>query len=129
MTARNAAGKRSIGLRRGDVLVLGLILALAAALFFADRPRGDTVSAVIYADGEAVRTIDLSAVGAPYACTVGGCTFSVRRGAIAFSAADCPDKLCVRRGEMTHASDCMACVPMRVAVVLTGGGGADAVTG
>ena len=31
MTARNAAGKRSIGLRRGDVLVLGLILALAAA--------------------------------------------------------------------------------------------------
>lgn len=129
MTARNAAGKRGIGLRRADVLVLGLILALTAALFFADRPRDAAVSAVIYADGKAVRTIDLSAVGEPYTCTVGGCTLAVRRGAIAFAEADCPDKLCVRRGELTYAGDCMACVPNRVTVLLTGRGGADAVTG
>lgn len=129
MTARNAAGKRDIGLRRADVLVLCLILMLAAALFFADRPRGGAVSAVIYADGVAVRTIDLAAVGEPYTCTVGGCTLAVRRGAIAFAEADCPDRLCVCRGELTHAGDCMACVPNRVTVLLTGRGGADAVTG
>lgn len=129
MTARHTAGKRGIGLRRADVLVLVLILALAAALFFADRPRGDAVSAVIYADGEAVRTIDLSAVGAPYTCTFGGCTLAVRRGAIAFAETDCKDRLCVRRGELTHAGDCMACVPNRVTVLLIGRGGADAVTG
>ena len=129
MTARNAAGKRSIGLRRGDVLVLGLILALAAALFFADRPRGDTVSAVIYADGEAVRTIDLSAVGAPYTCTVGGCTFSVRRGAIAFSAADCPDKLCVKQGKIQYTGQTITCLPNRLTVTVIGAdGGVDLVS-
>ena len=54
---------------------------------------------------------------------------AVRRGAVAFTEADCKDKLCVRRGELTHVGDCMACVPMRVTVLLTGDGGADAVTG
>ena len=123
------AGKRRIWLCRGDVLVLCLILVLSAALFLLDLPRGDTVYAVICADGAVVQRIDLSAVDAPYTCTVGGCTLAVRRGAIAFAEADCPDKVCVRRGEMTRAGDCMACGPMRGAVYLSGSGGADAVTG
>ena len=123
------SGMNQIGIRRGDIVVLCLVLALSAALFCLDFGGGGAVHAVIYADGEVTEVIDLAAVGAPYTLTVGGCTFSVRRGAVAFTAADCKDKLCVRRGELTHVGDCMACVPMHVTVLLTGDGGADAVTG
>lgn len=126
---RATDGKNKIGISRGDIAVLCLVLALSAALFCLDFSGGDATRAVISADGEAVRVIDLAAVGAPYTLEVGGCSFLVRRGGIAFSAADCKDKLCVRRGEMTHAGDCMACLPMRVSVTLTGRGGVDAVTG
>lgn len=123
------SGMNQIGIRRGDIAVLCLILLLSAALFCLDFSGGGRLRAVIYADGEVACVIDLAAVGAPYTLTVGGCTLSVRRGAVAFTEADCKDKLCVRRGELTHVGDCMACVPMRVTVLLTGDGGADAVTG
>lgn len=123
------SGMNQIGIRRGDIVVLCLVLLLSAALFCLDFGGGGRLRAVIYVDGEVAEVIDLAAVGAPYTLTVGGCTFAVRRGAVAFAAADCKDKLCVRRGELSHVGDCMACVPMRVTVLLTGDGGADAVTG
>ncbi len=122
-------GEKGIGIRRGDVFVLALLLLLTAALFAADRPRSGELYAVIYADGAPVRTVDLSAVTAPCIIEVGGCTLGVGRDGVFFTASDCPDGLCVRRGKMTHGGDSMACLPNRVAVTLRAKtGGADAVT-
>lgn len=122
-------GKNKIGLRGADVCILCAVLALAALLFGIDASPKGAVGAVIYRDGAVVRRIALDEVEEPYTLSVGGCTLLVRRGSISFVEADCADRLCVRRGELTRAGDCMACVPNRVTVTLTGRGAADAVTG
>lgn len=121
--------KNRIGLRRADVRILCIVLALAALLFWIDASPKSALDAVIYMDGTIVRRIALDKVKDSYTFRVGGCTLLVRHGGIAFAEADCADGLCVRRGELTHAGDCMACVPNRVVVMLTGRGAADAVTG
>ena len=59
------SGMNQIGIRRGDIVVLCLILLLSAALFCLDFSGGGHLRAVIYADGEVACVIDLAAVGAP----------------------------------------------------------------
>ena len=121
--------KNSVGIRCGDILVLSAMLLATAALLCADRFGKTDLCAEIYESGALVQTVRFADVTAPYALTVGGCTLTVEPDGIAFTDADCPDGLCVRRGKMTQSGDSMACVPNRVTVALRAkSGGADAVT-
>lgn len=121
--------RNPVGIRCGDILVISAMLLAAAALFCADRFGKTDLCAEIYESGALVQTVNFADVTASYTLTVGGCTLTVEPDGIAFTGADCPDGLCIRRGKMTQSGDSMACVPNRVTVALRAkSGGADAVT-
>lgn len=106
--------------RWGDGVIYFALVLLCAALFLLPvLQRNRPLTAVITVGGETVETIDLSAVEAPYTVQYAGCTLHVEPGAIGFSSADCPDRLCVKTGMLRHAGSAAACVPNRVVVSLT----------
>ncbi len=105
--------------RWGDGVIYFVLVLLCAALFLLPvLQQNRPLTAVITVGGETVETIDLSAVEAPYTVQYAGCTISVEKGAIGFTHAACPDRLCVKTGMLRHAGSAAACVPNRVVVSL-----------
>lgn len=111
-----------------------LALSLAASLLLLAGGNG-AATALVYQDGVCVRSIDLSQVEEPYSFTVewedGYNIIEVERGRIRVSEADCPDRICVRRGWMWDSAAPIACLPHRLVIQLEGGGdsGIDGVAG
>lgn len=112
------------------LLLIGGLLAVSAvlaALLF-QGGRGNTV-AVITQNGKTIRTIDLDRMDKPYSFTVewenGYNIIEVERGRIRVSEADCPDKVCVRRGWVSDSAAPIACLPHKLVIQLEGGGEAD----
>jgi len=107
------------------VVIIAVLLALSfgGALLLA-RDGGET--AAVYQDGKLLRSIDLSAVDAPYTFVIegpgGSNTVEVERGRIRVSHADCPDQVCVRQGWLTSAAP-IVCLPHKLVIELTGSGG------
>lgn len=105
--------------RWGDGVIYFVLVLLCAALFLLPvLQQNRPLTAVITVGGETVETIDLSAVEAPYTVQYAGCTIRVEKGAIGFTHAACPDRLCVKTGMLRHAGSAAACVPNRVVVSL-----------
>ena len=105
--------------RWGDGVIYFVLVTLCAVLFLLPvLQQNRPLTAVITVGGETVETIDLSAVEAPYTVQYAGCTISVEKGAIGFTHAACPDRLCVKTGMLRHAGSAAACVPNRVVVSL-----------
>lgn len=119
------------------LILTGALLLLSAAasaiVWYGGREEGQT--ALVYQDGVCIRSIDLSQVEEPYSFTVewedGYNVVEVERGRIRVSEADCPDKVCVRRGWVSDSAAPIACLPHRLVIQLEGGGeaGIDGVAG
>ena len=112
-----------------------LLLSAAAGAFLWFGRGGEAQTALVCQDGVCIRTIDLSQVEEPYSFTVewedGYNIIEVERGRIRVSEADCPDRICVRRGWMWDSAAPIACLPHRLVIQLEGGGdsGIDGVAG
>ena len=118
--------------RRGDLLALGLVLAAAAALAAVLLLRAAPgAEARVYLDGKllAVLPLDRDAVYEAAGTYVN--TITVRNGAVAVTASDCPGNDCVHSGWISAAGRSIVCLPNRLEVRITGGAGdgVDAVTG
>ena len=107
------------------ILILAAAAVICLAVYFAYvllAPKGAT--AVIYIDGEEYKRIDLSTAGKPYEITIetefGSNTVLVEPGAISVSSADCPDKICVHQGRLTHAGVPIICMPHRIVIQIEG---------
>ena len=88
----------------------------------------------IYKDGSLVEKIDLNSVTNEYEITLSGeygdNTILVSNGHIIMKSADCPDKLCVKHGELKNSSSPIVCLPNKVVIKFENStGGADAKTG
>lgn len=92
--------------------------------------KSPSPTARVVVDGETVRTVDLSVDGEFDVETEDGGfnRISVKDGKIAVTEANCPDKLCVRRGYVGGGVP-IVCLPHRLSVEFGDGGGVDAVTG
>ncbi len=117
------------------VLAVLVVLAAIAGLLVWCLGQGGTV-AHVYLDGELVRSIDLAQVEEGYTFTVessaGTNTIQVEPGRIRVSHADCPDQVCVGQGWISTSAAPIVCLPHRLVIEITGGGGQedlDAVTG
>lgn len=114
------------------IAILLLASLVCAALVF---KGGSGSIAVIYQDGEILRTIDLSTVNAPYSFKVKGPagvnTVEVERGRIRVSRADCPDQICVHQGWISDSAAPIVCLPNSLVIQIKGGddSGIDGVTG
>lgn len=118
--------------QKGDLAVLCAIVLLAAGFLLFPRLTARTADGAyceILCGGEGTRyplsdtrTIPLSHGG--YTLTV-----TIAHGAVSVTAADCPDRVCVKTGEITAPGSVIVCVPAEVVVRITGNEEADYVAG
>ena len=107
-------------------LLGGLLLASLALLLW---PQERAQSAEIWSDGVLVRRVSVAqdqsfTVDSPY----GSNTVTIQNGAIAVTQSDCPGGDCIQTG-WRQGGQPIVCLPHRLVVQFSGGGGPDAVTG
>ena len=104
-------------MRRGDIIAVLAVLALAGALLLA-RPGGE---GKIYINGEAAQA----------SMEVNGVAIEIDGGRARVAASPCMDQLCVHAGWIEHPGEAAVCLPQRVIVAIRGTrkGGADGVAG
>ena len=102
------------------------VLVICCGIFALLRnAETEGLTADIYLDGKLIESIDLNAVDAPYDFTVeseyGSNTVHVEYGGISVTAADCPDKVCVRQGVVRDSLLPIVCLPHRLVIRLEDG--------
>ncbi len=107
-----------------DIIVIAAVLLAAVILFvFFTAQDGGTVT--VSADGavteyplEGNREVSVTSRGYSYILTVSG-------GEVSVTEADCPDKICVSSGKISHAGQSIICVPGQLVVTVNETGGAS----
>lgn len=118
-----------------DALVALAVLAAAAAILFAFRPKsGNFLTARIVLDNELVAELPLSALTQPVTLQVPGARYPItveaEQGRVRVSHSECPSQDCVHTGWVSRSGGQIICLPNRLVITVTGGGAdADAVTG
>ncbi len=110
------------------ILFLALLLLCGgAALALRSGQSGKT--AQIYSQGKLLATVDLDQDDA-FTVTAenGENRIVIENGQIYVESASCPDQVCVAHGPAS-AGDPVVCLPNRLVISLTSGGGVDAATG
>lgn len=112
----------------------GLAIISLLIILKVKTAKTDASAAEIVQDGNVIQTVDLSSVSEPYDITLrtedgGYNTIHVEQGSIRVSEADCPDRLCVKQGEITNGIYPIVCLPHRLTVRIVENSGIDAVTG
>ncbi len=108
--------KRRIFSKTDLILILPLLLAALAALFFLARPRDGARRVVVICGGETVLEVPLDALTETETHTFGGVEIELSPDGARIVSSPCPDQICVRTGLLTKIGDTAACVPQRVAV-------------
>lgn len=99
---------------RNDLILIG-VLMIFAVMPLTLMSDADKKIAIVKVDGRIVREFDLTAEETFTLETRDGKNFiAIRNGAVAVVAADCPDKICVRRGAIDTVGETIACVPHRM---------------
>ena len=104
--------------RKGDWLVIGLVIALALAVFLCFLPGNKQPSsqAQIYLNGECIQTVDLTkdqtfTISDRYQNVI-----EVADGKIFFKESDCPGKDCVHSGSISTLGRVLVCLPNGVEI-------------
>jgi hypothetical protein len=101
---------------------------VAALAYFLTRPAAKQGAvAEIIVDGAVVQTVSL---GRDSVFPVPGreeVILEVHDGAIRFIESSCPDKICIKTGDLRHGGESAACLPNRVLVRVLAEDGADVV--
>ena len=106
------------------VLILVLLALIGLSLYFALSPeKGAT--AEIYLDGELYETLPLSR---DTRIELDHMTVVVSDGCVRVEDADCPDKICEKRGVISRAGESIVCLPNRVVVKIGGKGEVEAIS-
>ena len=113
------------------VIIVGaiaLLCVLGAVLMRVTGGVGNRV-AVIESGGKVIKEIDLDRVTEEYSFTVaapggGYNVVRVRPGEIRVTGADCPDRICVKHGNLTDAAAPIVCMPHELIITLRGDGDA-----
>jgi hypothetical protein len=101
--------------RRADFLAIAAIaLAALAIWFFQSKEAGDYYE--IYESGKLLMRVE---PGPDRQFSIPGyenVVFSMKDGALAFMASDCPDQICVKSGYLSRAGQTAACLPNKLTI-------------
>lgn len=101
-------------------IVLAAVCAAGITVFalMKNAPVSDPV-AEIRLNGEVIRRAPLSE-DAEFTidCGTGSNTITISGGAVRVSAADCPDKVCVHTGAVSHGKIPIICLPHRLEILI-----------
>lgn len=109
-------------MKRWDIWLIAGVLAAAGILFFSGvlRPGGAGAAAVVFVDGVEEARLPLD-TDAEYTTKDGGNTISIQDGHAVMVYADCPDKLCIKQGQVHLEHESIVCLPNKVVVEIVGG--------
>lgn len=109
-------------------LVVFVVFSLSAVLLNTIKP--ETNIAIITIDGEKVREVDTSHNQSFDIVSKNGTnSVIVKDNKIYLTDATCPDKLCVRHGELHNKYDAIVCLPNKVVIEYKNTEDIDAVAG
>ncbi len=115
--------------KRADIIVISAILLLSLLLYLPNALNNDSLTAVIYADGEIAEEIDLSKVNEAYTFSPkSGTVIAVETGKIRFAEARCKDELCISSGWLTQKGQTAACLPEKIVITIKGADKTDMLT-
>ncbi len=101
------------------VLLAGILIVVWVCM---KNGETDNPAAEIRLNGEVVKTVPLSEDCEFTVESEGGYnTVRVQNGAVSVVAADCPDKVCVRTGEISGGGVPIICLPHRLEIVVVNG--------
>lgn len=117
-------------LKKGDILVGGIVLLLIIASFggvklFNSMNSGSGKIAVIRQNNVVIKRIDLDKLQKSETINVDGDyhnTILAENGRIRFQDANCPDLVCVKTGWLKNNGDMAVCLPNKVSVKIEGSG-------
>lgn len=105
---------------RNDLILIG-VLMIFSLIPLAMNSNSEKKFAVVKVDGVIISKLDLSANETFTVETSGGKNIvAVKNGAVSVVEADCPDKICVRRGAIKNVGETIACVPHKVFIEIAG---------
>lgn len=110
-------------IKKGDIIIIAVILLAAAVFTFWSNSKTESVQAVITVDGETVKTVDLSNIKEKITfipATEPRVVITAENGEIRFESADCEDKLCVACGNLSKHGDTAVCLPSKTVITVTG---------
>ena len=116
-----------------DLMIVGVLLLAALALFFLmrsrqDRDTGTGAQAVVTVDGQEIGRYPLSKSGT-FPLNGGTNILVVENGEAWVSEADCPDKVCMGMGKISRNGEFIACLPNRLLIVIEGAAESSPVDG
>lgn len=117
---------------KNDIALVCALLLLAGGVWLYMRcTRMTGGEAVVTVDGETVHTMPLD-TDASYLwrdAAGGENRVEVRGGGVCVTAANCPDHVCIRQGQIRWDGEMIVCLPHRLIVTVVGGAaGTDALT-
>ena len=102
-----------------SIFSVAAMLCLGVWLFISNASSQSMIVG-IYKDGSLVEKIDLNSVTGEREITLSGDfgdnVILVSNGRIEMKSADCPDKLCVKHGELKSSSSPIVCLPNKVVI-------------
>ena len=103
------------------ILIFSFLIVISLGVIFL-VPKGGANVAKIYVDGKIYKEVFLSETQNPYTMDLGtGNVLFVEKDGVSMVYADCPDKLCIKRGKITDGAYPIICLPHKVTVTLDGG--------
>ena len=115
--------KAILRFRKGDLIAVFAVLALAAAVFVSFIParQASASLAEIYQDGSLIKTVSLSEDAAFDITGEYTNTVAVQDGKIGISHSDCPGTDCVHTGFISAPGRSVVCLPNRVEIRVISG--------
>lgn len=115
-------------MKKYDIILVGIIIFIVlfcfgGLKFYQSQNEEEPRFAVITQNNVLVERIDLNAVEEPREITLPGPyheIVQVEKGRIRFKEADCPDRICVRRGWLQNPGEIAVCLPNKAIINITG---------
>lgn len=108
--------------KKGDLIVIALILLLSVLLLIPTFFKNDRLTAMVLVEGKISEIIELDKVDKPYTIKPNDSTvIKVEKGRICFSEACCKDRLCVKSGWLDKNGQTAACLPQKIVISIKGG--------
>lgn len=110
-------------MKKRDFILIGVILLVAAILFLSFWfTRKDGAYVTVRVDGEVVARYGLDEDG-EYALGGGTNVLKIEDGKAFMIYADCPDHVCISRGQISKSGETITCLPNKLTVTVGGDGG------
>ncbi|MEI6579096.1 MAG: NusG domain II-containing protein [Eubacteriales bacterium] len=109
--------------KKADIILIIFLCLFSVSMLLPRFVGNDRLFAVIYKNGNEVKRIDLGEVNDSYKIEFESnpaSVIKVEHNAISYLSSDCPDKLCVKAGRLTHRGDTAACLPAKTLIVVEG---------